>query len=77
MDFYKVLYLFSVAILWACIFVNIWQFRRNRKLSSEYLDAIEKAIQAQDNYEQLWKNLNEERDYFRKLREQENNDEEI
>lgn len=71
MEFYQILYLISAGILWICIFMNISQLRRNSRLSKDYLEAITAAKKARDNYEQLFQNLNEERDYFRNLREQE------
>lgn len=71
MEFYQILYLISAGLLWICILINIWQLRRNRRLSKDYLEAITAAKKARDNYEQLCQNLNEERDYFRNLREQE------
>ena len=71
MEFYQLLYLISAGILWICIFINIWQLRRNRRLSKDYLEAIMAAQKARDNYEQLCQNLNEEQNYFRNLREQE------
>ena len=71
MEFYQILYLISAGLLWICIFINIWQIQRNRRLSKDYLEAITAAIKARDNYELLYQNLNEERNYFRNLREQE------
>lgn len=76
MEFYQIIYLISAGILWICIFINIWQLRRNRRLSKDYLEAITAAKKARDNYEQLCQNLNEERNYFRNLQEQENKNEE-
>lgn len=71
MEFYQILYLISAGLLWICILINIWQIRRNRRLSNDYVEAITAACKARDNYEQLCQNLNEERDYFRNLQEQE------
>lgn len=71
MEFYQLLYLISAGLLWICILINIWQLRRNRRLSKDYLEAITAAKKARDNYEQLYQNLNEERDYFRNLQEKE------
>lgn len=71
MEFYQILYLISAGLLWICILINICNLRRNRRLSKDYLEAITVAKKVQDNYEQLCQNLNEERDYFRNLREQE------
>lgn len=76
MEFYQLLYLISAGLLWICILINIWQLRRNRRLSKDYLEAITAAKKARDNYEQLYQNLNEEQNYFRNLREQENKNEE-
>lgn len=69
MEFYQILYLISAGLLWICIFINIWQIQRNRRLSKYYLEAIMVTKKARDNYEQLCQNLNEERNYFRKLQE--------
>lgn len=71
MEFYQILYLISAGILWICILINIWNLRRNRRLSKDYLEAVTAAKKVRDNYEQLCQNLNEERNYFRNLREQE------
>ena len=71
MEFYQILYLISAGLLGICIFINIWQLRRSRRLSKDYLEAIMAAQKARDNYEQFCQNLNEERNYFRNLREQE------
>ena len=71
MEFYQLIYLISAGLLWICILINIWQLRRNRRLSKDYLEAITAAKKARDNYEQLCQNLNEEQNYFRNLREQE------
>lgn len=76
MEFYQVLYLISSGILWICILINIWNLRRNRRLSKDYLESITAAKKVRDNYEQLCQNLNEERNYFRNLQEQENKNEE-
>lgn len=57
--------------------MNIRQLRRNRKLANDYIEGVEAAYKARDNYEQLWKNLNEEREYYQKLQEEEKKDEEI
>ena len=70
MEFYQLLYLISAGLLWICILINIWQLRRNRRLSKGYLEAITAAKKARDNYEQLCQNLNEEQNYFRNPREQ-------
>ena len=71
MDIHKAIYMISCIILWICIFMNIYQIRRMRRLSNEYVEAITAAFKARDNYEQLCQNLNEERDYFRNLKEEE------
>lgn len=71
MEFYQILYLTSAGLLGICIFINICQLRRNRRLSKDYLEAITAAKKARDNYELLYQNLNEERNYFRKLQEKE------
>ena len=71
MEFYQILYLISAGLLWICILINIWQLRRNRRLSKDYLEAITAAKKARDNFEQLCQNLNEEQNYFRNLQEQE------
>lgn len=71
MEFYQILYLISAGFLWICILINIWNLRRIRRLSKDYLEAITAAIKIRDDYEQLCQNLNEERDHFRNLREQE------
>ena len=71
MEFYQILYLISAGLLWICILINIWQLRRNRRLSMDYLEAITAAKKARDNYDQLCQNLNEDQNYFRNLREQE------
>lgn len=76
MEFYQLLYLISAGLLWICILINIWQLRRNRRLSKDYLEAITVAKKARDNYEQLCQNLNEEQNYFKNLWEQENKNEE-
>lgn len=76
MEFYQLLYLISAGILWICIFIYIWQLRRIRRLSKDYLEAIMAAKKARDQAEQLYQNLNEEQNYFRNLREQENKNEE-
>ena len=71
MEFYQLLYLISAGLLWICILINIWQLRRNRRLSKDYPEAITAAVKARDDFEQLCQNLNEEQNYFRNLREQE------
>ena len=71
MEFYQLLYLISAGLLWICILINIWQLRRNRRLSKDYLEAITAAKKARDDFEQLCQNLNEKQNYFRNLREQE------
>lgn len=69
MEFYQILYLISAGLLWICILINIWQLRRNRRLSKDYLEAITAAKKARDDFEQLCQNLNEEQNYFKNLRE--------
>lgn len=71
MDFSQVLYLICCILLWICIAINIKLIRRNRKLSNEYVEAITTAYKARDNYAELIQNLNEERDYFQNLKEEE------
>ena len=71
MDIHKAIYMISCIILWICIFMNIYQIRRMRRLSNEYVEAITAAYKVRDNYEQLCQNLNEEREYFQNLKEKE------
>ena len=71
MEFYQILYLISAGLLWICIFINICQLRRNRRLSKDYLEAITAAKKARDDFEQLYQHFSGEQNYFKNLREQE------
>lgn len=71
MEFYQILYLISAGLLGICIFINIWQLRRNRRLSKDYLEAIMAVQKARDDFELLYQHFNGEQNYFRNLREQE------
>ena len=64
MEFYQILYLISAGLLWICIFIDICQLRRNRRLSKDYLEAITAAKKARDDFELLCQNLNEEQELF-------------
>lgn len=46
----KVIYLATVFVMWFCIGVNLKLIKRNKKLSKDYLAAIEAARAAEKNF---------------------------
>ena len=77
MEFYQILYLISAGLLWICILIHIWQLRRIRRLSKDYLEAIFSANEAREKYlqgcevnAQIQDELIRDKEYFHNLRQQ-------
>lgn len=74
----NILYLFSLALLWFCIALDIHSWRMVKKFANDYMEAIIRANEVRERFEKgieenekIHAELIKDREYFHNLRDQE------